>query len=254
MTLERTGTNRQLASTYAVWKKNLAARIVDPHRFGPPILISATEQYCDAERRIIIYGKETFGWEWNRHLKDCYPEYPNDWPYQDINTLADFIRYKLAVEALSWGYSEFSFSKYQPITRRSPFWQAVRQIQAWHEVGVLHSNLVHSDMASEDRSILNVEAKIRNNFIDIQRTVFQSELRILQPHLCIFFTGPDYDELIKSTFQDIKFQPIGTVPERELAALHHPKLPLAFRTYHPNYLWQSRKSHYIDLIRSLAGL
>jgi hypothetical protein len=108
-------------------------------------------------------------------------------------------------------------------------------------------------MAPENRSVLEAEEKVRINFVNLQRNTFLDELEILAPHVCIFFTGPYYDEIINSTFSGIEYEPVKGIPERELAALHHPKLPSTFRTYHPNYLWRSRKKRYIDVIRSSAG-
>jgi hypothetical protein len=164
-------TQSSLDAAYESWKQTLLRSSIEAHRFGPPILMSVTPEYCVARSKVIVYGQETFGWEWNRRLRMEYPDYPSDWPFQDIDTFADFLHVGASVEALCWGYREFAFADRQPKTRRSPFWQAFRHIAAWPKGGALHSNLVKADYAPTDPrcSILLADEETKHSFIQLQQ-------------------------------------------------------------------------------------
>ena len=63
-----------------------------------------------------------------------------------------------------------------------------------------------------------------------------TELKIAEPEVCLFVTGPDYDRIIGQYYPGIEFQPIHA-PVREFAQLVHRDLPeKSYRCYHPKYL------------------
>ena len=63
---------------------------------------------------------------------------------------------------------------------------------------------------------------------------------LLKPKVCLFFTGPDFDDRLRHTFHGLVYQPVAEWSERVLARLVHPALPAnTFRTYYPNYLRRS---------------
>jgi hypothetical protein len=71
--------------------------------------------------------------------------------------------------------------------------------------------------------------------------VIPEEVNILQPNVLLFFTGPNYDDVIRDNFGKVGYTAVPPFGERQLARLSIPALPgiaSAFRTYHPHYLWQ----------------
>ena len=69
--------------------------------------------------------------------------------------------------------------------------------------------------------------------------VFKKEIEILKPDLLIFFSGPNYDYQTKKAFGKIEKKLVDGFTERQLCELEILNTALAFRTYHPNYLWRN---------------
>jgi hypothetical protein len=237
---------RKLESAYHRWKENFDAKDVTAEDFSPPLLLQVTDNYCRAPLRIVVYGKETKGWKWTHCLQEIYPEYPNNWPFQDLRTLADFLAHDDAIKGLIWGYEQFAFAQHQPTTRRSPFWRAFKQIQKLPDSGVLWSNLVRVDQRGDS---ISTSSNAGQSILRQQRTLLYDELKALRPTACIFFTGPDYEEILKAAFPHVEFKQIDAKPERELARLAHDDLPInTYRTFHPQALQFQGKWDYLDSI------
>ena len=243
---------------YKNWKNSLRLSEQELCNLGAPLFLNITKKYAKSAKRVLVLGQETAGWEWTRNLRVNHPRYPLDYPYQDILSMGDLVDNHDAVEALLWGYREFAFAKYQPEVYNSPFWQAFRKIQDWPDVGVMWGNLVRADYSPPEEntygySINNASEQTRKVLIDQQMHLLTFEIAILEPQVCVFFTGPDYDSIISSTFSGCEFLPCDGVPTRELARLAHKSLPVtSFRTFHPKYLRLSRKWSYIENIQAMA--
>ena len=251
--MDRAAAQAKLLKVYHNWKKDLKVSPENASEFSPPLLLGVTEEYCRAQTRVLIIGQETFGWDWTSELRTKYPNYKNDWPFADLNSMQDFITNDDAIEALCWGYEQFEFSKPQPIAYRSPFWQAFREVQQWSNVGVMWSNLVRSDY--KGGSFLAAPEELREMFVERQSALLKSEIAILRPDVCLMFTGPYYDPILTATFSECNFGPLNDLPLRQIAKLNHPSLPdRTFRTYHPNYLSRSKHWNYIELMRQSANI
>ena len=243
--------NQRLQEAYADWKRSLQFAEDDAAKLSPPLLLSVPPGYTEADRRILFFGRETFGWEWTRKLREDYPEYQVDYPYTDVSTLQDFLANDDSVEALCWGYREFKFAEYQPTNRNSPFWQAFREVQGWRGVGLIWNNLSRCDF--QGGSVLSAPKALQTYLAECQRGLVAKELEILRPHVCLFFTGPGYDNLLSGVFPECSFTPVDKdIPVSQLARIGHPRLPAnSFRTYHPHYL---RRGGHWDFIKRLSKL
>jgi hypothetical protein len=238
----------KLGGVYRRWKSQFDPKGLNLDEFSPPLLLAVTNDYCRAQMKIVVYGQETSGWGWNDRLHEEYPLYPTNWRFQNQNALRDFLANADAVDSLCWGYTQFDFARYQPISYRSPFWQAFREIQSWPGTGVMWANLVRSDYKGSQ--IFYADSKQKDAFLGQQSRLLIDELNVLRPNGCIFFTGPDYDSIIEAAFADVAFQQMDATPVRELARLQSASLPLySYRTYHPSYLRQSRKWDHLAVIR-----
>lgn len=66
--------------------------------------------------------------------------------------------------------------------------------------------------------------------------VTADELDSVKPDVCVFFTGPNYDDDIRAKLPDVEFLPIEGYDVRWFARLKSKHLPeSSFRTYHPGY-------------------
>ena len=241
---------QQLASAYSDWRHCLDIDGLPLERMSPPILLRVTERYCDARTRIIVLGQETHGWSWDENLTKDYPKYPEKWTYPAQVTLRDFLSEETSIDALCWGYEQFAFARHQPVSWRSPFWQAFRAIESWENVGVMWSNVFRVDY--EGGSILNADEEHRLPLMKQQAEVLRREIEILDPHACIFLTGPHYDSILENAFPDLRTEDVEPVKNAwQLAKLLHPNLPQrTFRTYHPAYLRRSGRWGYLDHVKS----
>lgn len=254
--MNRKNTQNRLNALYADWKERLQTSDQEfQDSFGAPLLLSVTENYCQSKIRLIVFGQETAGWSWNKNLKADYPRFSQNWPYQDIASMGDFVLNSDAVEGLCWAYQEFDFGSRMPTLRRTPFWQAFQEIRSWPDVGVMWSNIAISDYSApgDDYSVLRAPKHIRETLATQQAILRQGELSILEPHACLFFTGPRYDWLISSTLPGCEFKQCGDRDVKGFARLTHPSLPTkSYRTYHPKYLSLGGFWNHIEVMRGLT--
>jgi hypothetical protein len=86
---------------------------------------------------------------------------------------------------------------------------------------------------------------------EIERQYFHiipEELKILDPNVVLFLTGPNYDSIIKDNFGELKYEALPNSTERQLSRVALPNVRYAYRTYHPNYLWRNDIDDYFDTI------
>lgn len=78
------------------------------------------------------------------------------------------------------------------------------------------------------QAVLDDEVKYYNLLVE--------ELAILKLDVCLFLTGPNYDQDIARKLPDVEFHSLCEFGEREAARLHSRYLPRhSYRTYHPGY-------------------
>jgi hypothetical protein len=187
---------------YSSWKANIKFSEDHARLLGPPLLIHVTDDYCYAEKRILVVGQETFEWGFYNEKRQSsflrYQQKPHDDCVWDMQVFKDFSN---AVDVLCRGYKAFDLARLHK-RRNSPFWRGFREVQSCPQAGVLWGNLSRSDYSSESgksRSNLRAPKEIIDSFMAHQKSLFIEELNILDPHICIFFTGPNYDRILSNT-------------------------------------------------------
>ena len=79
--------------------------------------------------------------------------------------------------------------------------------------------------------------------------LLSEELAILRPEVCLFLTGPNYDDDIRHKLCDVQFEEFKDFDIRKVAKLKSSFLPSkSYRTYHPGY--GNRKKSIYELILS----
>jgi hypothetical protein len=202
--------NKQLYYLYEKYWSNLI-EIRDNHQSSDPLLISATPEYVSSEKKLMIIGQQTHGWDVG----------------ENIQQLMD-------------GYNNFKVGKNYN-HKSSPFWTTQYDLYerlnpTSEKYGFIWNNLLKVDLNKNRPSQL--EEELGKEF-----PVLIEEIRILKPDVVVFFTGPSYDNRIKKTFSNITFENINGFNSKELVRLQHKDLPeKTFRTYHPKYLFLSLKN------------
>lgn len=104
------------------------------------------------------------------------------------------------------------------------------------------------------------EARPKPELEDLVCRVFNmlpKEVEIAEPEVIIFFTGPKYDERLKSCFGSAELLPVEGWDLRTLARVvdQDNLLPThSYRMYHPGYLFRGRRHVWRQLKGKLSKL
>lgn len=194
--------NAELRKTYAANMQVMASVRTASDRLHGPFLISPSEAYCNAQRRLLIIGQQTNGW--------CQSD--------DVD------------EQLRC-YASFDLGRRY---YRSPFWRVFHKLERailGAEYIAAWGNLNRFDFDGR-RPPPEIEKRIATlDFLLVR------ELEILRPNICIWLVGPDFDQRLQAIFQGINIEPVDGWTTRQCCKMKHPLLPeRTFRTYHPNAL------------------
>lgn len=179
-----------------------------------PHLITIQDSYLKTQHRTMIVGQQTHGW--------C----------QEFGRLSG----NVPVDRIPRVYDDFfGGCKYG-----TPFFSAADKLQRLINAesdgrSFIWTNLVKIDQG-RGRPRPGVEDAISS------LCMLQEEIKITQPHVVVFLTGPSYDKRLGDTFPGLTFDAVDSMCLRVLARVRHEMLPVkSFRTYHPNYLQRSQQ-------------
>jgi hypothetical protein len=184
-----------------------------------PFLISPSSDYKNQKNPLLIVGQETNGWT------------------DDVDNL----------ESQMGMYEDFNVGVYY---RPSPFWNVTRKVEEAlgnKEYSCAWTNVSKFDVDDSRPYGKHLEAisKVDDLLLD--------EIKILQPKVCIFFTGPDFDNRIKKVFEDVEYLEVEGWPMRQLCQLKHKDLPKhSYRTHHPKSLRIRQLEN--DFIEFIGGI
>ena len=157
--------------------------------------------------RLVILGQEPNGW---------YDSYINS---------EEVIREYIKV------YEDFRLGA----EYNSPFWQYAhwfnKELNGYDEQNFVWLNInkfCGGEGGRPEQEVLDNEVRFYN--------LLSEELSVLKPDVCLFLTGPDYDEDITRKLPDVTFEEVGGFEKRKVARLCSKQLPRhSYRTYHPGY-------------------
>lgn len=186
-----------------------------------PFLLSPNELFTKQKNRLLIIGQQTNGWTY--YLDDIEKQMQT---YENFNL----------------GEQYYS----------SPFWNVIRKIESAfgnEEYSCAWTNINKFDLDG-NRPYGDYEIEISK--LD---SILVDEIDILNPDICIFFTGPSFDQRIKDIFKGVSFENVNNWDNRKLSQLKHEKLPiLTFRTYHPKSLRMNQlENDFIEVIKNFVN-
>ena len=178
-----------------------------------PFLLSVPNDY-NKKIKVMLIGQETNGW------------------LEDLN---------FEPENAMKRYERFWIDKQSKYSKTGVFQQVLNKLEDMlnrDKVSCIWNNIIKIGMKNKKGTPPNYLIKWQENWFD----VVKKEVELLQPNFIIFFTGPDYDEYIKKSFGEFTKSKVMDKKIRQIARLNFTenKNLIAFRTYHPNYLRQSR--------------
>jgi hypothetical protein len=186
-----------------------------------PLLMSPNERYYRQANRLLIVGQETRGWHY--HIDD--------------------------LELQMAKYEEFNLGEHW---FPSPFWNVTRQIEA--ALGIEPFACAWTNLSKFDHNNGRASGSFADSISAVDRIILE-ELKIVQPTVCLFYTGPAFDTRLCNIFTGVRYSSISGFSTRQVARLEHPALPtFALRTYHPNFLRRSgMEQAFIALVKQLIA-
>lgn len=184
-----------------------------------PFLMSPNRMYSSSKRKLLVIGQET-----------------NNWAYH-VENLSKQMKV----------YEDFNLGeKY----RSTPFFNITRKVEEAlgnEELSCAWTNLSKFDHNSARPQGIYKEA------IDRLDIILLSELQIVNPEICLFYTGPAFDTRLQAVFKGVQFLPIPGFSLNQFCRLKHPNLPRhAYRSYHPKSLrLRKLESKFIDYMASI---
>lgn len=227
--------NRELYNIYLEYIPKLITEVgkLDNgfnRKLSYPLLIDPFDNYWNQEKRIVFFGKETYGWWFDDKEKYFTKKYENE----------------ELIDQLLLKYSTFKLGANYPA---SPFWnfchKAFRRItKNDSKTGFVWNNVIKVD---ENRK--TPEWKVMKSIYTCYPDLILKELEILKPDIIIFLTGPTMDRYLQYIFKGSQFT---TIEQRWLLRLKHDNLPYhSYRSYHPKYLRIRRRSE--DIIERICS-
>mgnify|MGYP007084593368 FL=1 len=114
-------------------------------------------------------------------------------------------------------------------------------------------NLKEFSFETSSKKSLNEKAQ---NIIDNEYNILEEEIKIINPDIVLFLTGPNYDYYIKAQLNGVEFKTVENYGIRQFARVEHKSLPKnSFRIYHPVYLRRrSLENNYLEKLKKECGL
>lgn len=183
-----------------------------------PLLLKINETYETADLKIMFFGQETNIW------------------YKEKNGGAFFGEIEPIINLYESFYLKGNCFKYG-----GQFWNGINRFETLirkrfpdKKIGLIWNNVLKIGQCKKGfpKEINYITNKYFNVIID--------EIKIIKPDYIIFFSGPNYDNLLKYVIGDFARKEIKSFKERELCEILSSNLPKSYRTYHPNYLWRTK--------------
>jgi hypothetical protein len=180
-----------------------------------PLLLCVDERYTQASSKVMYCGKETNDWE-------------GDFPKSTDDLIATFRGFYLSGECFRYD---------------GQFWNGIARFERrlqdrfpGRSIGFVWNNIIKLGKSGAKGLPSARILALQSQWF----SVVAQETAILDPHIVVFFTGPDYDQFILKAFPDARFTAHPTRGLRAVGRIAATGLPdSSFRTYHPNYLWRT---------------
>lgn len=221
--------NIKLMTLYESNWDSYIINIKDKIEAAYPFLISVSNKYINAPIKILIYGQETQVWGGEFYELPEYCTIKNLMALYDLFINQDF------------GYN-------------SPYWRFIRAIveNSNDNIGISISNIVRIGKKYDAGCNLTI-----NNLSLEFFNVIKEELKILQPDIIFFLTGPFYDNRIKEALGNFSERAISKEYSlRQFAQLifEEKTMPPTFRCYHPGYIQRKKWTpQYINTILQIIA-
>lgn len=186
-----------------------------------PFLIAGHEQYAESNPRVVIVGQENNDW-----AGGIYPRFSDFQAAHPKNLTTMLDHYREFITA--WPYNSTFFQYFKKLRGAIHGEQPPGRQQS-----ILWLNLFKLNHGGK----CSWKSPLYEQLLAIQEGVFQAEIRALAPHVVVFLTGPNYDQVIEKLYPDYKRIDVPPFTSRQIVQIAASGLPrLTFRSYHPGYI------------------
>lgn len=225
--------NRQLADLYSTIPSLVGSSIDDfnanssDREITNPYLLAVSRHYYEATKRVMVIGQETLTWlgevEYGVYMAENIPKL--------LPALYDVLVNE-----------DYGFAN-------RPWWNLYQWL-----IGIsTNVGFIANDVAKFGY----VEEKGFHREINkLVLSLLREEIRICKPDLLLFLSGPNYDQHINDRLPiKCKIPCLDGISERQFCKIEFedPTLPVAFRTYHPGYLYRKESQDWPHRIYSFLS-
>jgi hypothetical protein len=223
--------------------KTKNTELSDKQKATNPLLIHVSDEYVNADVRLMVFGQETNNW-WGTFGED--------------DTVEKMMDYLISGDGDNDGYLGF-FSEKNCYSYGGQFWPFVKKfigdLQSAHNgknISYLWNNVLKLGLGRNNPGTTPYwyENIIKPYF---NRIILQ-EIDILKPDFLVFLSGPNYDTYINDIFGNPQKKAITGFNENELCEFTIPTVKKAVRTYHPAFLYRNNPERpYDDFITAMVN-
>ena len=190
--------------------------------------------YEKMKYKILIVGQENDGWVFNNDARGSMLDTLDFLNSKDYNDRRPFF--------------DFSYKFCKSINNLGDIQDSKKTYFTW-------VNLKEFSFDEDPTASLNKEAQ---NIIDNEFNILEEEIKIINPDIVLFLTGPryDYNMEIEKQLKGVEFKTVENYDIRQFARVEHKSLPKnSFRIYHPFYLRiNGLESEYLEKLKKECGL
>jgi hypothetical protein len=181
-----------------------------------PFFAAVHPDFEKSSVRLVVVGKETNGWA-------------NEMRSELLASSS-----QQAVKSLMEQYQEFELGR--RYSGKASFWVPIHELYRQLDPGGPELGFVSLNVTKVEKGGAAPNAAIRD--LQFQTRMLAEEIKLLDPHLVVFHTGPYYEKWLSGWFPDLVVK-----GDEWLATLSGGGLPVnSYRTYHPRYLnYKSRR-------------
>lgn len=151
-------------------------------------------------------------------------------------------------------FMKFQMREYHKFTNKqtsqpqSAFWRAIKYLkeELLQSKNQNNTDFVWTNLCKYDCNGKRPNKELQNEIFNAfthENHVFLDEIKIYEPDVVIFMTGPQYDWYFERIFNDsVELLPVNDFSARAFARVKSKSLPFhSYRIYHPNYLSRTKQ-------------